>query len=330
MIKRLLVFLTTILIAITINFLVVRLTPVDPIAGLLGRMASRGMSIEGGDQIVAFYRETFALDEPLFIQYLIYLKNLLSGNLGYSLSYFPQTVESVLLRAIPWSVGLLFSGVAIAFVLGNLLGALAVWPGASRIMKGLTYGFITLAAVPFYILALILLYVFAFMWPILPTGGAFPVGATRDFSLTTILHFINHATLPVLAIALGLVGFWALSMRGVMTSVLGQDYLNYARIKGLRTGSIFLHYGLRNALLPQVTLLAIDMGKLISGQVLVEAIFNYPGVGTVLFNALRTADYFVIQGTVLFIIISVSSAMLMVDLIYPLLDPRIRQGRVER
>ena len=322
---RLLIFVATILIALTINFLVIHLTPVDPVAGILGRMASRGASVKDGAEIVARYREVFALDQPLLVQYLSYLKNLASGNLGYSLSYFPQTVEAVLLRAIPWSLGLLFAGVSIAFVFGNLLGALAAWPGTSRVFGPLMYVFITISSVPFYILALVLLYLFAFHWPLLPAGGSFSVGGARDVSLATAVDFLRHATLPVLSIALGLIGFWALSMRSVMTMVLGQDYLAYARIKGLRERTIFVRYGLRNAAVPQVTSLAMDMGMLISGQVLVESIFNYPGVGTVLFNALRTSDYFVVQGVVLFIIVSVATAMLLVDLIYPMLDPRIQQ-----
>ena len=327
---RILIFCLTVWVAITVNFIIVRATPVDPIAGILGRMASKGQSVQGGAEIVAFYRDTFALDEPWPVQYFMYLRQLLSGNLGYSLAYFPATVGDVLLHAIPWSLGLLLTAVSIAFVVGNLLGALGSWRRAPLVLRGLIYLSMTISEVPFYLLALILLYLFAFMWPILPTGGSFTVGSTRDFSLATAIDFIRHAILPVGSIALGLVGFWALSMRGVMTTVLDEDYLMYGRVKGLRERTLFLHYGVRNAILPQVTALAIDMGQLISGQVLVEAIFNYPGVGTVLFNALRTSDYFVIQGVVLFIIVSVSLAMLVVDLVYPLIDPRITAGEAGR
>lgn len=328
--NRLLVFCLTVWLALTVNFAIVHLTPADPIAGILGRMGSRGQSVEGGNAIVEFYRATFALDQPLIVQYFSYLRNLLSGNLGYSLSYFPQTVNDVLLRAIPWSVGLLVTSVAIAFVVGNLVGALGAWQKGRSIFKVLTYIFMTISAVPFYLLALILLYVLAFRLAIFPTGGSFSIGSARDFSLATALDFIHHAALPVLSISLGLVGFWALSMRGVMTTVLGQDYIAYARVKGLSEKTMFTRYGMRNAILPQVTALAIDLGQLISGQVLVEAIFNYPGVGTVLFNALRTSDYFVIQGVVLFIVLTVSLAMLIVDLAYPLIDPRITGQRAER
>jgi peptide/nickel transport system permease protein len=330
LLSRLAIFALTILLAITLNFVVVRITRADPIAAILGRMAGKGLSVAGGQQILELYTKTFALDQPIYVQYLLYLKNLADGDLGYSLSYFPQPVSAVLFRAIPWSLGLLAAAVSIAFVFGNLLGAIAAWPKSPAYLRGLIYVFLTFSAIPYYLMALILLYVFAFYLQIFPTGGTFTVGGARDFSLGAIADVVHHAALPVLSLTLGLIGFWALSMRGVMTTVLGEDYLAYARVKGLRERTIFMRYGMRNAMLPQITALAIDIGQLISGQVLVEAIFAYPGVGTVLFNALRTADYFVIQGVVLFIIVSVATTMLIVDLLYPLLDPRVRSARAAR
>jgi peptide/nickel transport system permease protein len=323
-VARLGIFLLTIVVAITVNFLIIHSTPADPIAGVLGRMAARGASVAGGDQIIRVYTEAFALDQPLYVQYLLYLKNLLTGDLGYSLSYFPQKVSAVVLRAVPWSIGLLSFSVLLAFLIGNLLGALAVWRRASWALRGLIYFFMTLSAMPFYLLALILLYLFAFHWHLFPLGGTFTVGSTREFGLATALDFIRHATLPALSISLGLIGFWALGMRGVMTTVMGEDFLGYARVKGLKERTIFLRYGVRNALLPQVTALAIDIGHLMSGQILVETIFAYPGVGTVLYNALRTSDFFVIQGVVLFVIFAVALTMMLVDLAYPLIDPRVR------
>ncbi len=329
-ISRFGIFLLTIVVAITVNFIVIHTTPADPIAAMLGRMVTRGSSVAGGAQIVRVYTEAFALDQPLYVQYLLYVRNLMMGDLGYSLAYFPQKVTAVVLRAIPWSLGLLVFSVLLAFVIGNLLGALAVWRKAPWFLQGLIYFFMTLSAMPFYLLALILLYLFAFHWPILPIGGTFTVGSSREFGLETFLDFVRHATLPALSISLGLIGFWALSMRGAMTTVMGEDFLAYARVKGLKERTIFFRYGMRNALLPQVTALAIDLGHLISGQVLVETIFGYPGVGTVLYNALRTSDFFVVQGVVMFIIFAVALTMMVVDLAYPLLDPRVQYGRAQR
>ncbi len=181
-----------------------------------------------------------------------------------------------------------------------------------------------LSSIPYYILAFILVYLLAMLIPLFPLTGTFTFGSVRGFDLPTLMDLAWHAALPVLSIALSLVGFWALSIRGTMTMVSGEDYLTYARLKGLKERRIFGRYAMRNALLPQVTALAIDLGRMISGAILVEIIFNYPGVGEVLFNALRDADYFVIQGVVMFIIVSVALATLIVDLLYPLLDPRIR------
>jgi peptide/nickel transport system permease protein len=325
--QRLLALGLTVWVAVTLNFVLARVTPLDPIAGLLGRMASRGRITEGGAQILQLYTERFALDQPLIVQYFLYLRNLLlHGDLGYSLSYFPAKVESVVLGAIPWTLGLLLTSILIAFTIGNIVGALAVWPRAPRAFRYLIYVFMPFSAVPFYLLALILLFVLAIQFQWLPLGGTFTLGSSRGANLATLLDLARHAALPVMSIALGLIGFWALSMRGVMATVVGADYLTYARAKGLRERRVFFRYGMRNALLPQVTALGIDLGLMVSGQVLVEVIFNFPGVGTVLYNALRTGDYFVIQGVVLFIILSVAFATFLVDMALPLLDPRIRHS----
>jgi peptide/nickel transport system permease protein len=323
--QRIGAFILTIIIAATINFAIPRLTPQDPIAALLGRMASRGRAVENGEQIIAMYRQQFGLDKPLLVQYGNYMESLLlHGDLGYSLSYFPLKVKDVVLRAVPWSLGLLLVANLLAFAFGNLLGALAAWRGTPKGIKYLIYAIMPLSSIPYYILALILVYLLAIIGHIFPLTGTFTVGSARGINWATFKDLALHATLPILSIALAVLGFWALSMRGTMTMVLGEDYLTYARAKGLKESRIFGSYAIRNALLPQVTALAIDLGRMVSGAVLVEIIFNYPGVGLVLFTALRTADYFVIQGVLMFIILSVALATLIVDLIYPLIDPRIK------
>jgi peptide/nickel transport system permease protein len=325
--SRLGAFFLTVLVAATINFAIPRLTPQDPIAAILGRMASRGRAVQNGDALIAMYKRQFGLDKPLLVQYGNYMQNLLlHGDLGYSLSYFPVKAKDVVFRAVPWSLGLLLVANLLAFGIGNFLGAIAAWRGTPKAIRYFVYGLMPLSAIPYYILALILVYLLAILLPVFPLTGTFTVGSVRDFSWATARDLLMHAALPILSIALAVVGFWALSMRGTMTMVLGEDYLTYARAKGLKTSRIFANYAVRNALLPQVTALAIDLGRMVSGAVLVEIIFNYPGVGLVLFTALRTADYFVIQAVVMFIIISVALATLIVDLVYPLIDPRIKYG----
>ncbi len=323
--QRILAFFLTIIVAATLNFAIPRLTPQDPVAALLARMTSRGRTIENGAQMIEMYKKEFGLDKPLPEQYFDYMRNLLlHGDLGYSLSYFPNKANAVVLRAVPWSLGLLLVANLLAFLIGNLLGALAAWPRTPRAFKYVIFALMPLSAIPYYLIALILVYLLAFLTPVFPLGGSFTVGSVRAFNLATLKDLVVHAALPVFSIALAVVGFWALSMRGSMTMVLGEDYLTYAQAKGLRPARIFQRYAMRNALLPQVTALAIDLGRMVSGAVLVEIIFNYPGVGMVLYNALKTADYFVIQGVVMFVIVAVALATLIVDLIYPILDPRIR------
>jgi len=322
--RRIGIFLLTVFVAITLNFAITRLTPQDPIAALLGRMASRGRAVERGDQIVAMYRARFGLDASIPQQYFSYVRNLLQGDMGYSLSYFPAKVEDVIISAVPWTLGLSLTTIILSFVIGNLLGALAAWPRTPKFFRNLIYIFMPFSSIPYYLLAMILIYLLAIENPIFPIGSSFTVGSVRGFNLETLLDLLYHSTLPILSIVLAVVGFWALSMRGIMTTTFGEDYLIYAKAKGLRNRRIFFGYAMRNALLPQVTALAIDLGGMISGQVIVEIIFNYPGIGWVLFNALGSADYFVIQGVVLFLIISIAMATLLVDLLYPLLDPRIQ------
>ena len=294
-------------------------------------MASRGRMIEGGEALVQAYEARFGLDQPVHVQYFIYMKNLLlHGDLGESLAYFPAPVSSIILSAVPWSIGLLFVSTLIAFVIGNLLGAIIAWPNVPRGFKYIIYALMPISVIPYYLLALILLFIFSINLDLFPIGGSASVGSVRGWNVETVIDMLKHAVLPSLSIILAVIGFWVLSMRGTMMTVLGDDFLIYAKAKGLKQKTIFMRYAVRNATLPQVTALALDLGKIVSGQVLVEIIFSYPGVGWVLYNALRTADYFVIQGVVLFVIISVALSTLILDLIYPLLDPRIAYQEATR
>jgi peptide/nickel transport system permease protein len=222
-------------------------------------------------------------------------------------------------------VGLLTVATLIAFTIGSILGARLAWPRSSRLIRTFVPALMVLATVPFYLLAMILIYLFAVVWRIFPpAGGASPTHIMR-LDMATVMDIAHHAILPALAIVLGSVGLWALGMRSQMVSVLGEDYITFAEAKGLRPNRIFLRYGMRNAMLPQVTALALSLGHVVSGAVLVEVIFNYPGLGQLLYNAVRGQDYFLVQGVVLMLILTLALLLFIVDLIYPLLDPRIRR-----
>jgi peptide/nickel transport system permease protein len=326
--RRVGVFLLIIIVAVTINFIMPRIRSTNPIEQRLYTMAGQGgVYVNQIQEMVKIYNQKFGLDQPLYVQYLNYWDDLLHLDLGQSLAYYPQTALEMILRAAPWTIGMLIMATILAFVLGTVLGALMAWPRTSRIALGLSPLFMTLSAIPYYLLGMLFIYALAMGWHLLPVGGAFSAGADLHWDWTTVLDIGRHAILPAASIVLSGIGSWALGMRAMMTTTLGEDYLRMAEASGLRPGTIFTKYALRNALLPQVTSLAISLSLVMSGAVLVEVIFGYPGVGNLLFTAIANNDYFLIQGITLFIILSIGVVMLALDLVYPLIDPRIRYRR---
>jgi peptide/nickel transport system permease protein len=316
-------FLTVVLTAITINFIVAHSVPGDPIGGILAQLGSRGETIENTAEIVAEYRQRFGLDDPILVQYGKYVLNTLRLDLGTSITYFPETVVQAIARALPWTLGLLTVATLIAFVLGSILGAILAWTGTPRLVKAVAPALMIFSAIPYYLLALILLYVLGVWTKLFPLGGGKTLGVAGAFDFNMLVDLAYHAFLPALSIVLAGLGFWALAMRGAMINVLDEDYLMLAEAKGLTPRRIFFAYGMRNAMLPQITHLALSLGTIASGSVLVEVAFTYPGIGFLLYDALRGSDYFMIQGICMFLVLTVALAVLLLDLIYPLIDPRI-------
>ena len=311
--------------AVSINFIIPQLTPRNPLREKLMEQASRGGLIdEGFDEMVAAYEAKFGLDQPLWKQYLNYLWDVAHLDLGYSISNYPQTVTELVGRALPWTLGLLFTATVIAFVFGTLLGALMAWPKSGNFVKYILPSTLILGAIPAYLVALILIYFVAFKWKLLPLGGGYSITTIPNASLSFAGEVIKHSLLPAFALVITSMGGWVIGMRGMMVTVQGEDYMTFAEAKGLKEKRLFYKYGMRNAMLPQVTGLALAFSFLVSGAVLVELVFGYPGVGTLLARAISQLDYFMIYGIVLFIVIAIAIAMFIMDLIYPLLDPRIR------
>lgn len=325
LVQRTLQLLLIVFIAVTINFILPRLIPGDPIESALAtKIAVSGNLSFDVEKVAEAYRAKFGLDQPLWKQYLNYWNDIIHFDLGVSLVNFPDTVLGQIRSALPWTVGLLTVATLIAFGVGSLLGAMLGWPRTHWLFHVIVSPFMLLSTIPFFLLGIILLYFFAVELNILPAGGGFSPTLIRGVNLTTALDIAHHAILPILSLVLGGIGAWALGMRAMMVSVLGEDYVSFAEAKGLPARRIFLWYGMRNALLPQVTQLALALGAVMGGTVLVEAMFSYPGVGTLLFAAIAGKDYFVIQGIVLMLILALALALFVIDLIYPLLDPRIR------
>lgn len=325
LVGRTLQLVLIVFIAVTINFILPRLIPGDPVeTALATKIAVSGNVSVDVEKVAAAYRAKFGLDQPFWRQYLNYWGDIFRFDLGVSLVNFPATVISQIRSALPWTLGLLIAATLIAFGLGSLVGALLGWPRTPAIFHLLVSPLMLLSTIPFFLLGIILLSLFAVEFPIFPPGGGFSPTLIPGFNLRTALDILAHSLLPLLSLVLGGIGAWALGMRAMMISVMGEDYITFAEAKGLPSRRIFLMYGMRNALLPQMTQLALALGGVIGGAVLVEALFSYPGIGTLLFAAIAGKDYFVIQGIVLILILALAVALFVIDLIYPLLDPRIR------
>ena len=325
--RRLGMFLLTIWLGATIIFIVPRLAPGDPIAAMVSRMTAQMGRVENSDQLIQAWRTRFGLDAPLHIQYLRYLRNAVTFNLGYSLASFPSEVEDLAKNAMPWTIGLLAMSTVISFVAGNTIGALLAWRGTPRFVRNILPLSLTFTSIPFFMLAILLIYVFAFGLHWFPVSGAYGRGLQVGLNWPFIRSVIYHGTLPTFSIVIASMGFWALGMRGMMITTQGEDYLILARAKGLAPGRVFWRYAVRNAILPQVTALALAMGGLVGGSTLVEYLFAYPGMGYLLYLGIVNSDYSLIQGIVFILIVATAVAALIIDLLYPFLDPRISYSK---
>jgi peptide/nickel transport system permease protein len=327
LLKRIGLFFLVLWGAASLNFIIPRLSSADPIRERLSAMAVQSGYVQTGvDDMVRTYQQKFGLDQPLYLQYFRYLRDIFTFNFGYSLSLYPARVLDLILNALPWTIGLLTTATILAFLIGTLAGAMMAWPGVPRIFTSSAGILLTLSAVPYYLLGLILLYIFAFTIKLLPLYGGYPVGTVPSLSPHFIGTVLRHSLLPALSIVLAEKGFWSLGMRSMMVTTEGEDYMIFAEARGLQKWKIFRQYAQRNAMLPQYTSLALSLGRIVSGSVLVEVIFGYPGIGTLLYTAIKGSDYFIIYGVVFIVILTLGVATLALDLLYPLLDPRIRQG----
>jgi peptide/nickel transport system permease protein len=327
-VRRILIFLLIVWLAATLNFFLPKLSGQDPVRAKLLESAQLGGYVQAGlESMVKEYDQRFGLDKPLWRQYLTFLHDTARLDFNYSIANYPRTVGQMIGEAVPWTLGLLGVTTLLSFALGTFLGALLAWPGAPRWMRWVMPPLWAMHAIPFFLLGLILAYLLAFQLPLLPIFGGYSAGAVPSLSLGFIWDVVSHALLPALSIVLATTGGWALGMRGMMVTTMGEDYVTFAEAKGLKSPTIFLRYCLRNAILPQTTALALALAQILSGAVLVEVIFGYPGIGALLFQAIQENDYFLIQGIVFTVIVALGFATLILDVMYPWLDPRISYRR---
>ncbi len=323
LIRRLMVFFLTLWVAATLIFIIPRLAPGDPISAMVARMSQQAGFVENADLIIEGWKERFGLNDPVYVQYFRYMGNLLRGDLGFAMARFPSTVTELVGRALPWTLGLVGVATAIFFIVGNLFGALLVWKKTPRLVKVLIPISMTFTSIPPLLAGLLLVYVFGFLFKIFPQGYAYAYNLQPAFTLEFIGSVLYHGFLPAMAIVLVTFGYWALGMRGMMVTIEGEDYMILAQAKGLKPFYVLYRYMIRNAILPQMTALAVSIGTLVSGVVLVEVIFNYNGMGTLIYTAIREQDFGLIQGTSFILIMTSALAVLIIDLSYPLIDPRI-------
>ena len=322
-VRKLGFYLIALWAALTLNFLIPRLLPGNPVDILLAKLQQRGGIVTpdtrkayelllGGDS-----------SEPLLVQYWNYLINIFRGDLGVSVSYFPTPVIEVINTSLPWTIVLVGVSTVLATVNGVALGAIVGWkPGTW--LDSLIPATTLLAAVPYFWLALLLVYFFASTLKLFPSQGGYDVILDPGFSWEFIASAIQYGFLPALTIVIASVGGWLLGMRNMMVSTLSEDYILTAQAKGLSPGRILRHYAARNAVLPSVAGFAISLGFVVSGSIVTEQVFSYPGIGSKLLSAVTNNDYALMQGLFLFITLAVLVANLIVDLFYGLIDPRTR------
>lgn len=323
LLRRLSLMLLVVFLAVTLNFLIPHAMPGDPVELQLQQLSSGGGQVGDIGAMAAAMRARLGLDQPLWRQYLLYLGNTARIDLGVSIAHYPERVADTIAAGLPWTVGLLAVSTLVSFAAGTLLGGLLAWPDGSRLVRLLGIPVIMLSAVPYFVLGVVLLAVFGLIWPILPVAGGYPFSHLPRMDLETALLVLKHAILPAASIVLASLGTWAITMRGTLVGVLGDDYVMLAEAKGLKPRRIFLAYGVRNAMLPQFTHLALTLSHVVSGAILVEVIFAYPGIGYRLYQAIQAKDVFVVQGIVLMLSVSIAVAMVVLDLLLPLVDPRI-------
>ena len=320
-------FLLVVWLGVSINFFLPRLAPGDPIQEYLGQLAQQGMFV--GDPSAGFveeYRAKFGLDKPMWQQYINYWIDVSQFNFGLSVTDYPVEVTRVIRAALPWTLGLLTTATIIGFVLGTLFGALMVAaPGPWKRLLAWTTPFVMIVhSIPYFLLGIVLIALFAFTWAVFPLGGGYTLGESPEFSLDGLFTIVKHAFLPALSLVAVAAGGWAIVMRSMIVIVQGEDYVQMSRAMGLKPWRVFYTYQVRNALLPQITFLALSLGFIVSGSALVEVVFVYPGIGTILLDAITVKDLPLLQLILLVVIVVVTLFLILLDIIYPILDPRIR------
>ena len=325
--KKIFWFVITFIAAVILNFILPRLMPGDPVNAIVGKNISPGATQEQVQEQMAYYSHQFGLDKSLLGQFWDFVKNAAKGTFGVSYSQYPRLVSDIIGSSIWWTVALQLPAILVGWLLGNLLGAVAaykrgIWD------KGLMPLTLFFSAIPAFGAAVILLVIFAVGLGWAPVNGAYDPGMIPSFSWKFIASVISHYQLPFWSIVLVSIGGQAVGMRSMSIYELNADYVKYARFLGIKDRKI-VGYVFRNAMLPQITGLALSIGTMMGGALVAEIVFSYPGLGSTMYKAVTSADYPLISATTLIITIMVLLSTFVLDIIYGFIDPRVKAAQYD-
>ncbi|MGB6369694.1 MAG: ABC transporter permease [Atribacterota bacterium] len=318
--RKIFIYMLTFFLAVTIDWLIPRFMPGNPVQNLLARASLRA---EAAEVMYSYFTRAFGLDVPIWQQYLNFWNALFHGDLGISVYLFPQPVIKIIMRAVPYDIFLLLPAILLSWIAGNKFGAFAArtkWLDNTI----LPFGYI-LTATPYMWLGILLAWVFGLVLGIFPISGAYSLAMAPHFSWVFIWSALRHWFLPFASLFLVMFGGWAIGMRNMIIYELEADYSHYLEALGAPR-KLVRRYAFRNAILPQITGLALQLGVIVAGALVTEIVFSYPGIGYLILAAIQNQDYFLIQGCFLFIIIGVLLANFAIDIIYVIVDPRTRIG----
>jgi len=318
--RKLLTYLLTFFVAVTIDWAIPRFMPGDPVQTQLSRLS---LHPEATEAMYDYYTQAYGLDVPLWKQYLNFWGSLLQGDLGVSIWLFPQPVTSVIMDAIPYTLGLLIPAILLSWIAGNKVGALAArrkWLDNTALPVSYV-----LTATPYMWLGILLAWLFGSVWRVFPISGGYSYDLEPSWSWEFVSNLLEHWFLPFASLFLVGFGGWAIGMRNMIIYELEADYSHYLQALGAPR-RLVRKYAFRNAMLPQLTGLALSLGVIVAGALVTEIVFSYPGLGNLILQAIQNEDYFLLQGAFLFIIIGVLLANFLIDVVYVLVDPRTRAG----
>ena len=325
--KKIFWFVVTFIAAVILNFILPRLMPGDPVNAIVGKNVSPGASAEQIAQQTEFYRHQFGLDKNIFGQFWDFVRNAFNGTFGVSYNQYPRTVSDIIGSGIWWTIALQLPAILVGWLLGNLLGAVAAYKRGvwDKVMMPAS---LFLSAIPAFGAAVILLTIFAINLGIAPVNGAYDPGMIPSFNWKFIASVISHYQLPFWSIVIISIGGQAVGMRSMSIYELNADYVKYSRFLGIKDKKI-VRYVFRNAMLPQVTGLAMSIGSMVGGALVAETIFSYPGLGMAMYSAINSSDYPVISACTLIITIMVLLAAFLLDIIYAFIDPRVKAAQFD-